>query len=447
MFYTGFMRGIGGGGLVSLRLLIGTSAPNATGSVQGSNGLTLGSGTVQRGSHVYIEIPTEQFEVVSNDFADRNKGIFIQSNDEPAFVIVETFFNFVNYGAFLAYPCFTIESETRYEYYVISTDDPRNNFLSQVLLVGCDNDTIISVTPTQTVDIPLDTQSPSAVSSIALGATSHDFTLHQMQTLLISSLDDLTGTKIVSNKPLTVISGHECASIPENGTGCEPFAVQVPPASTWGNRFLLAPFAGRNSPQYFRIISSEPTTLTYTCGFSTDVAENITDFLISTSDYCFLRSEKPILVVELSVSVEVDRRGDPAIALVSPIDQYVSETTFFSLPTNDFPNNYISVTVLAEHFDTSAILFDGAPITCQWEEILLPSGDIEGYGCSQSVLSGDTSPQQHTVSHSNNGLISVLAYGFSTFPGTDQGYAYLTGQKITINGKSIFFQLWTCLAH
>ena len=433
-FYIGFMRGVGGGGHVILRLLIGTTASNATYRVTGANDQLLASGVVVQGSHASIDIPSDMFEVVGSGFSDRAKGIHVHSNDEPIFVIAENIFRFVNYGTFLAYPCLTIESESSYEYYVISTNDPSDFFLSQVLLVGCENDTTISVEPTQTVTIPLDTQSVSADESIAPGSTSHEFTLHQMQTLLLSSFDDLTGTKIVSNKPLTVISGHECAGVLGVDSGCEPFAVQVPPAIAWGNRFLLAPFAGRDGPQLFRVISAEPTDLTYTCGSSTEFANNITEFLFNSSEYCYLHSEKPILVVELSFGVHIDNMGDPAIAPISPIDQYVSKTTFFTLPTNDFPNNFISVTVLAEHFNASAILLDGVPIACTWEDIFLPSGIRVGYGCSHSVQSGVTTPQQHTLSHMDGGLVSALVYGFSSLPGPDQGYAYLAGQNITVNG-------------
>ena len=44
--------------------------------------------------------------------------------------------------------------------------------------------------------------------------------------------------------------------------------------------------------------------------------------------------------------------------MISPIDQYVHEIDFISLPTNKFPSNYISVTVLAQHYDPSSILLD-----------------------------------------------------------------------------------------
>ena len=72
-----------------------------------------------------------------------------------------------------------------------------------------------------------------------------------MQTLLVLHADDLTGTNVLSNKPLMVISGHECAYAILNYNdivmcfcvlipSCEPQALQVPLTTTWGTRFLIA---------------------------------------------------------------------------------------------------------------------------------------------------------------------------------------------------------------
>ena len=58
--------------------------------------------------------------------------------------------------------------------------------------------------------------------------------LNRMQTLYISSLDDLTGSRVVSNKPIAFISGHECGTLPNNVLFCDQLVEQIPPTSTWG---------------------------------------------------------------------------------------------------------------------------------------------------------------------------------------------------------------------
>ena len=72
------------------------------------------------------------------------------------------------------------------------------------------------------MSLPSDTQSFTDQLVNVCKGTPHHVVLHQGQTLYFdASLIDLTGTHIVSNKPLTVISGHECGQIPLGVDYCE----------------------------------------------------------------------------------------------------------------------------------------------------------------------------------------------------------------------------------
>ena len=63
-----------------------------------------------------------------------------------------------------------------------------------------------------------------------------------MQTFLFGAPgNDITGTSIVSNKPLTVISGHECGNVPDDVPRCEHITEEIPPTVHWGQQFLLTP--------------------------------------------------------------------------------------------------------------------------------------------------------------------------------------------------------------
>ncbi len=302
---------------------------------------------------------------------------------------------------------------------------------SQFLLVGCENDTTLSIIPSQSVTLPQDIQ--LSVLSISLEAEDvYHGTIHQMQTVLITSNNDLTGTKIVSNKPLSVIAGHECASIPSHLSGCEPLAVQLPPSLTWGNTFLLASFSGRDTDTVFKFVSTEPADVVIACERSLSL-ENITSFQFSVSagTYCFVRSTQPILFVQFATSGINDGRGDPAVALVSPVDQYVHNISFTVPPGNIFSGVYISVTVSAQHFDNNSIFYDGETLVCSWIEIYDDNATLSGYGCNYTITNlRNELASQHHVSHLEpDGLISVLVYAFST---SSIGVAYLAGQRITV---------------
>ena len=428
------MNNIGGSDFTSLQVVVGTRATSAQFKIETNDGVMY-EGTSTSSSPMVVSIAST-LQVANSEFTNRHKGLHIYSTgSESIYVLVKNFITFVNLGAYLAYPCLRFETDSAYEYVVVSADDPDDLLRSEFLLVGCENDTEITIVPTQTINIPQDAQnSDSAMTTVSMGTTSHQIILHTMQTLLISSVDDLTGTKIISNMPLTLISGHECANIPSSKSSCEPLAVQVPPTFTWGTEFLLAPFAGRRGVQTFKAVTSENNTFfTTICGTTSNETRADTVFQLDTDKYCYLESSKPVLLTQLSFGGSIDGMGDPSIALISPVDQYIRETEFFSLPSTEFSNNYISITVRIEHYNPDKILLDGAKINCEWQEIYnnTITFDIVGYGCNTTISSDFISHTRHTVTHSDaNGLISVLAYGFGAFP--VQGYAYLTGQELQL---------------
>ena len=235
----------------------------------------------------------------------------------------------------MAYPCQDI-SGAPYEYYIVSTNSSSSQTKSQFLLVGCEDDTTITITPTQTVSIPKDTQSSSSTLTSIFSGVSKQITLNKMQTLLIGkSSTDLTGSRIVSNKPLTVISGHECGNV-LSGSPCEHLTEQIPPSTTWGRKFLLVPFGGRNNGQYYKVVSSQAnTTVVRTCNsvFTTktlSIAGSSFTFFTSSDTYCFMVSNKPLLVSQLGIAKQFSI-GGPIIFILPSLDQYTNRYSFFSL--------------------------------------------------------------------------------------------------------------------
>ena len=165
--------------------------------------------------YVVVTIPP-QMQVTGSDFANREKGIHIYAtgdDPDPLYVLGESFFPYVNHGVFSVYPCLPLGVDIeQYEYHVIFSN-VNIGLYSEFLLVGCEDDTIITISPTQSVSIPENAQMASTALTIDPDMD-HEITLGAMQTLHGLSFDDLTGTKIISNRPLTVLSGNECANVP-----------------------------------------------------------------------------------------------------------------------------------------------------------------------------------------------------------------------------------------
>ena len=406
---------------------------------------TVFSGTATAANPATVDLNIN-LQVGSSDYTDRLKGIrAFATGDSPIFVLViMEYDDFIpsGYADYLIHPNMEVASQSSYEYFGLSTSYSGQTFAgrtSQILLIGNDDATTVSITPTQTVNLPQDAQNSSTpLVSVQAGST-HNVTINRLQTLLIVHPSmDITGTKIVSTKPLTVLSGHSCAQFPSDQGFCEPVFVHVPPTFTWGREFLLAAFAGRTSTQFYRLVTAEESnTIAYKCGTSDPVGSMLpsagsgTIISLAAGSYCSLSSIKPIFVVQLGAGHQTDNVGDPVMAIVSPISGHVNSTRFITLSSSDFPTSFISVTVQAEHFDQTQILLDGGQLSCTWQQIYNTTSDgVIGYGCSASVTQG-----VHNVVHSgDDGVLSVVAYGWNNSP--RWGYAYLTGIHLDVAGQS-----------
>ena len=388
-------------------------------------------GTTTAASPVTILLPTN-LSTQDSSYSYRNKGVHVNSiGGGKLSVLAINLQQASTVGGYLAYPCHSVDGSPYYEYYIVSTQSYYYGFDSEFLLVGCEANTMISVTPTQTINIPIDVQSSSSMSATVQRNTNHQITLNKMQTLLVRAADyssDLTGTRIISNKPLTVISGHECANIPSSQYGpCAHLAEQILPTTTWRQNFLLVPFGGR-SGQYYKIMSSKGgTTVARTCNSVTTTQTlsspgNFSTFFTSSTTYCSVVSNKPIFVTQLGIGGQQDGIGRPVITTVPSLDQYTDRYTFSSLNTSDFTIHQISVSVLPEYYQPNNIKLDGNPLQTNWTAIYNTGGSIVGYGCHVSVTGGAS----HTVSHDNpSGKMAVLVYGWNSAP--FNGYSYLAG--------------------
>ena len=424
--------------------MIGTPFNQADYVIESSN-REIASGTATSNNPAIVRV-NSTFQVTSSGFLDRGKGIRVYTTSpNQIYVLVVTSYNdfgsfrsLIGYGSYLVHPNNEYSSGD-YVYFAVSfKSTPNRDDISNVLLIGNHNETFVSITPAQDVSLPIDAQSNSSLIEVAAGTT-HNVTLNSFQTLGFSNVLDLTGTKIVSDKPLTVTTGHQCAQIPSTTGFCEPLYIHLPPTINWGRSFLMAPFGGRTADQYYKVVTSiDSVTIHYRCGSDDSVSlERPTagsGYLLSLSSdsYCYLNASSPVFLVQMSPGNEEDNLGDPALAIVPPTSGHVKSASFLNLPS-EIPNSFITVTVLAEHFMTSQILFDANPLSCSWNVIHNTfSDDIVGYGCTYNVSSGT-----HVVTHSgDDGVLSVVAYGWDDRPSL--GYAYLTNWNLTSLGMYVY---------
>ena len=318
---------------------------------------------------------------------ERDKGIHVTAGDKQIVVYGLNFAQFTS-DAFLALPCPQLSLD-EYEYYGITYFGLG---LTQLLFVACENNTTITFASTTII-------------------------LNQMETYLFETSSDITGIRIVSNKPISFFSGSRCTNVPTNIGNCDHLIEQIPPTATWGTRFLSASFSGRMSGEIYRILASEPSTsVTVNCStysqpeiYSLVTAGAWQEFTTPDDSFCIIESDNPLLVVEFGLGVGLDNIGDPLMMMIPPIEQYSNSYVLNVLA--DFSTNFITMFVTPEHFQPERIFIDDmSQEQAIWTTIYCLDGTECGYAAYASLVGGE-----HRVFHiDTSARIGVAVYGFNT---------------------------------
>ena len=361
--------------------------------------------------------------VLDSSYQNRNKGIHVSSNNEISVLLI----NYQSYtiGEYLAYPVRNL-SIPQYQYYAVSTGTLVDFALSDVLIVGTEDNTTVTVVPTQNITVPQNIQPSNSNEITRAAGTSFSFTLHKLQTFLFGAPgNDITGTSIVSNKPLTVISGHECANVPDDVVYCEHITEQIPPTVNWGQQFLLTPYTCSQKPvQYYKIVTaSNHTEYNFTCGagctttYYLHTAGSSSTHYTSFNNYCSVLSDKQILVTQLVPGHVFGITGDPAISLVPSVDQYSQDVVFVSPNISGITSHYINI---ATTNNQSTILLDGVALSLTWNAIYDHTNNVIGYG-TQLNSTSTSLDIPHILTSDNK--FTALIYGTGPFT----AYSYSAG--------------------
>ena len=173
-FFLGFMSSIYVG--ANLSVTIGTPGNSTRFTVETSDWNY--HGTVTYGSPVVVYLPPN-LQISGSDYSNRQKAVHVYSQSrQKIFVLAETVTR-ITHTAFPIYPCQPIEGLFLYEYSVMSTDDFDNDVRSEFLLIGCEDNTVISFVPSQNIILPEDPQvSDSNMSDAEADRVSHQFVLN-----------------------------------------------------------------------------------------------------------------------------------------------------------------------------------------------------------------------------------------------------------------------------
>ena len=388
------------------------------------------SGTVYPPSPYHFNLPSDL--TVDSEY-DRYKGLWVRTtNSSQSITVIGMNYEEYTADAFLALPSGPILQE--YKYIINSmlwNNRTGDNFPSLMLLVGTEDDTNVTITPTKYVIVPYDLRDMDEPRSFITPGQSYTVTLNKMETYQIENSLDLTGSQVVSSKPLSVFAGHECADVPGSVEYCDHLFEQVPTTSTWGRFFFLvsSDSIGRVSPEWYRIVSAKPfTTIAITCFQLLDSLHSFSynayiapvggfeQFQMERDNYCYAVADKPVLVMQYAYGGSANSGvGDPFMMMILPTEQFVTDTTLHFWAYGNF-NSDITVIALQQNYLSNVVLDDNITHTFDWIELYCSEQELCGYTLRLPVIAGS-----HSIKHLNSSVpMAVYVYGFDYY----QGYGY-----------------------
>ena len=413
---------------------------NATGDIVFSS-ITSSSYLMHAGIDVFL---TLNDIVNDNSYAERHKGLYVRSETGyPISVIVQAWTNYYfldpkhglhsrHYVALHSPPWLWQE----YEYWTMGAGNhyPGMDNWGILLVVGVYNDTNITVTPSQDISFPIDPQDPVSTTITVLAGTSHSFTLHRLQTLLVGRAQiDPSGSHVISNKPLTVISGNQCA----HGTGdfsqqCNAVYMQVPPTAVLGTKFIVPVFAARTVPHNLKVLAAYSNTkVTHTCGTVT-----VSTFMVNAGDIytytasvaCYVTTSQPVVICYFVRGypnmIFSYPYGAACLFYVPPVDHYITKRA----AVNDlgYPNHntYGVVIQLAENVKKGGFMIHTINVMniSMWTAISDHTGATIAYTFHQFFPTTSTSLNNVYQIRQFNHMLPFLAINFGESARSQFGY-------------------------
>ena len=444
-------------------LQVTTVSPNSvTYHIENSTGIIISSGNVTNGSPATVDIVSAYQHKLECYFGWHDSVLSkLQDNGLRVYTegggLISILVYVIDEGVGVSLLVFILQpyqdlALTQYTYYAVSTSGAYDDIASYFLIIGNEDNTTVTISPTETITIPQDIQdSNSADITVPVGGT-HTITINRLQTLSVGIIDfgDITGTSIVSDKPLTVISGNECSQVPNSydETDCDHNALQIPPTATWGQTFLLTPYQLRPS-QYYKIVAAHSnTTVTYICtdsndttifilehagDFETVAVQNQEDWLsIENTIYCHVAANKPIFIVQLGPGprfLSNSKIGDVVMPNIPPIEQYSKNITFYRPDDSDdefyyyIKYRYINIATTVQ--DTIVIMNDDI-LPLNWTTVYDGNNSPVGYGATVKLNDSYNSLYKYTITSSSP--VSVLVYGWNN---ERVGYSYSAGVELS----------------
>lgn len=248
-------------------------------------------------------------------------------------------------------------------------------------------------------------------------------TINAHDVMFLWGFNDMTGTQIVANKPVSVFAGATCAHIPVGSSRCQALAEQMIPNDLLQGDVLNFPVLDIPDT-LFRVVSVEPTT-NVVVGHTIENQElaqpgSILPWHSSSPHGQMVSSNKTVI----NVQYQPDGGSTvwPLQTTMLPFGMFSATHTVFALPGFDAQVVIIASKSLQNSYD---FVLDDQPMT---------NFTIEEVHSDYVAVWATVLPGLHIIRSADSQAIAVYVYGY----GTTAAYSFhgaCTTEKLT--GKNL----------
>ncbi len=328
---------------------------------------------------------------------------------------------------------------------------------SQFTVVGCEDNTTVTITPT--IDIVSGilqgtSSNGSHPAGVPFNVTLNRGDVYQLRHGLIDD-GDFTGTTVVGSAPIAVFGGDLCGEVPFSVQYCDHMVEQLMPTEAWGRSYQSMPFKERLAEVYRFLASEDDTEVIVNREdppgsgnvVSTVVASGLkrgehVDFFNGEPRYLYrpgeaavlnpayptppvpldIQANKPLMATQVMPGTTFDSvLGDPSAMNLAWFEQYLPRYTL-ATPTTGYDKHYLNLIVSDLDFDN--VLINGIPISAFTAQQFQP---IANSGFSGMQI--EVEPGAYTLEAS----LPMTAYLYGVSDGNS--YAYSAGLNLASVAK------------
>jgi len=354
----------------------------------------------------------------------QNKGIYASFNSDRITMIGQNANN-ENSDTFLALPLTHVPTnlEEKFEYYGMSVSENPLAFRSMILIVGTEDNTEMNITAKFTVDINV----CNGTDTVA----EYHCVINKLQTVLIYSINDLTGTKIVTNNEVSVFSGHQAGSVIKEEIAYDHLIEQIPSIEFWGKEHYTVPLGRKYNIKILAAYNLTNVTIYCTNNDGMNSMDGINSMdvinegdsinkIFSHQEYCAIYSNNSVLVVQFSFD-HAQNDGGPMMTLVPATIHYLNRLDFSTIRrSSDNYKNCINIIVMAQYYqpDMMNLIVGGKNISLQSQNISWDPINVDNVVKAYATQVCNIPEGIVRVTHANtSALMTAIAYGFSDSAG------------------------------